>query len=173
MSHVSARAVPLLPCQSIDDAADVGEALGFEVSYRQSRPQPYVALRSEHGIELHYFVVPDLDPARSYGACLIAVSDPAAVLQRWTAGLIDHFGAVPTSGYPRLIAPRGATDAADESLVGFSLVDTAGNRIRVVREVQPADEAERPPVEAPDESLPAPDPSSAVVDLPPPPGMNS
>ncbi|MEK8228763.1 hypothetical protein NKG05_26365 [Oerskovia sp. M15] len=35
--------VPLLPCASIDEISDFATALGFEVTYRQTRPNPYLA----------------------------------------------------------------------------------------------------------------------------------
>ncbi|GAA2505777.1 hypothetical protein Ahu01nite_042670 [Winogradskya humida] len=58
--------VPLLPCGSIDDIADFYQALGFEVTYRQTKPNPYVAIRRED-LHLHFFGMPDFDAATSYG----------------------------------------------------------------------------------------------------------
>lgn len=162
MTPPRVRAVPLLPCRSIADVVDLAVALGFEITYEQADPQPYAALRDADGMELHYFVVPDLRPEDSYGAILIAVPDPAVLLDRWTSGLVDYFGAVPNEGFPRLIAPRGDTGA----LVGFSLVDPAGNRIRVVRDAEHEDVADEP--DLPDDPLAPPDPGSAVTSLPPP-----
>ena len=60
------RMIPLLPCASIDVIADFADALGFEVTYRQTRPNPYLALRRE-GIELHYFGMDGFRPEDSYG----------------------------------------------------------------------------------------------------------
>ncbi len=41
------RMIPLLPCASIDEIADFAAALGFTVTYRQIRPNPYLALRRD------------------------------------------------------------------------------------------------------------------------------
>jgi hypothetical protein len=38
------RAIPLLPCASIDEISKFTDHLGFRVTYRQVRPNPYVAL---------------------------------------------------------------------------------------------------------------------------------
>nr|WP_258545684.1 hypothetical protein [Micromonospora provocatoris] len=57
--------IPLLPCRSLDDVAPFYQALGFEVTYRQERPNPYLTLRRED-LHLHFFGMPQFDPADSY-----------------------------------------------------------------------------------------------------------
>lgn len=126
------RTVPLLPCGSIDEAAEFGEAIGFEISYQQGPPHPYLALRSPEGIELHYFEVRDFDPTSSHGSCLVIVADPVEVLSTWSAGLDRLFGTVPVRGIPRLLRPT--TRTSTDAFMGFSLVDVGGNRIRVVKD---------------------------------------
>ena len=37
------RTIPLLPCASIDEIAKYADHLGFRVTYRQVRPNPYMA----------------------------------------------------------------------------------------------------------------------------------
>lgn len=133
----SPRTVPLLPCGSIDEAAEFGTAIGFEVSYRQGPPNPYLALLSPGGIELHYFEVRDFDPATSHGSCLVIVANPVKVLATWSAGLDRLYGTVPVQGIPRLLRPTAQTSA--DAFLGFSLVDVGGNRIRVVKDVHHAD----------------------------------
>ncbi len=66
--------VPLLPCRSIDDIADFYRALGFQTTYRQQRPNPYVAIQRED-LHLHFFGIADFVPADSYGTCLVVVPD--------------------------------------------------------------------------------------------------
>jgi len=61
---VGERTVPLLPCPSIDEIADFYGCLGFTRTYRQQRPNPYVVLERED-IALHFFGMPDFDPATS------------------------------------------------------------------------------------------------------------
>lgn len=122
--------VPLLPCASIDEIGDFAAALGFEVTYRQTRPNPYLALRRE-GIDLHYFGIEGFRPEDSYGSCLVVVDDTEPLYDAWAAGLRAAHGRLPLSGFPRITRPRRRANA--DGLSGFSLVDPAGNWIRVVR----------------------------------------
>lgn len=39
------KVVPLLPCASIDDMLTFYTALGFEQTYRQTKPNPYLAMQ--------------------------------------------------------------------------------------------------------------------------------
>ncbi len=48
--------------------------LGFEITYRQTRPNPHLAVRRED-INLHFFGMDDYDPAQSYSTCLVIVAD--------------------------------------------------------------------------------------------------
>ncbi|MGB9011778.1 MAG: hypothetical protein WCB95_02810, partial [Aeromicrobium sp.] len=163
----SPRTVPLLPCGSIDEAAEFWSAIGFEVSYRQGPPHPYLALRSPSGIELHYFEVRNFSPATSHGSCLVIVTDPVTVLAQWSAGLDRLYGTVPVQGIPRLMRPTTQTSA--DAFMGFSLVDVGGNRIRVVKDaqidhvdddlaVQPIDVVMNPSVPTPPEPVAEPEP---------------
>ncbi len=122
--------VPLLPCASIDEIGDFAAALGFEVTYRQTRPNPYLALRRE-GIDLHYFGIEGFRPEDSYGSCLVVVDDTEPLYDAWAAGLRAAHGRLPLSGFPRITRPRRRANA--DGLSGFSLVDPSGNWIRVVR----------------------------------------
>ncbi|MFD6091938.1 hypothetical protein ACFWGN_07445 [Oerskovia sp. NPDC060338] len=122
--------VPLLPCASIDEIGDFAAALGFEVTYRQTRPYPYLALRRE-GIDLHYFGIEGFRPEDSYGSCLVVVDDTEPLYDAWAAGLRAAHGRLPLSGFPRITRPRRRANA--DGLSGFSLVDPSGNWIRVVR----------------------------------------
>lgn len=40
--------IPMLPCADIDEIAEFMTALGFTVTYKQTRPNPFVALEG-HG----------------------------------------------------------------------------------------------------------------------------
>ncbi|MFE4464648.1 hypothetical protein ACFRCR_05935 [Oerskovia sp. NPDC056781] len=122
--------VPLLPCASIDEIHDFAVALGFEVTYRQTRPNPYLALR-RGGIDLHYFAMDGFRPEDSYGSCLVVVDDTEPLYEAWAAGLRTVYGKLPLSGLPRITRPRRRANAG--GLSGFSLVDPAGNWLRVVR----------------------------------------
>lgn len=149
----SPRTVPLLPCGSIADVERFATAIGFEVSFRQGPPHPYLALRSGDGIEVHYFEVLGFDPATSHGSCLVVVPDPVVILHRWSSGLDRLYGAVPVQGIPRLLRPTARTST--DRFQGFSLVDVGGNRIRVVRDAATDDEE---PIVVAAAGRPAPEP---------------
>lgn len=68
------KTVPCLPCRSIDEIEEFYGALGFTRTHYQVRPNPYVALQPED-LHLHFFGIPDFDPADSYGSCLVIVPD--------------------------------------------------------------------------------------------------
>ena len=122
------RMIPLLPCASIDEIADFAGALGFTVTYRQVRPNPYLALRRED-IELHYFGIEGFRPENSYGTCLVIAPDPKRLFDAFADGLRFRYGRLPLSGFPRITRPRRRKNA--DGFTGFSLVDPGGNWIRV------------------------------------------
>lgn len=119
-------AVPLLPCASIDDMQTFYSALGFQRTYRQARPDPYLAM-SLDDIELHFFGMPDFDPANSYGSCILP--DTASLHRAFSDGLRAAYGKVPLSGIPRMTRPRPRKNA--EGLSGFTVIDPGGNWIRI------------------------------------------
>jgi hypothetical protein len=120
--------VPLLPCGSIDDIADFYLVLGFEQAFRQTRPNPYLALRRED-LQLHFFGMPGFDPEKSYGSCLVYVPDTGALYEAFAAGMRAAHGKLLISGIPRMTRPRKRTNAG--GLAGFTLVDPGGNWIRI------------------------------------------
>ncbi|WP_246646319.1 hypothetical protein [Nonomuraea ceibae] len=65
--------IPCLPCCCLDDVLPFYTALGFDVTYRKERPNPYAAVR-RGGIELHSFGVPEFDPAESMGNVIVQVN---------------------------------------------------------------------------------------------------
>lgn len=123
--------VPILPCSSIDEMGDFYLHLGFEVTYRQLRPNPYLALR-RGGVELHYFGMDGFKPEDSYGSCLVLVKDTEPLFEEFAAGLRAQFGKLPLTGFPRITRPRRRKNAGN--LSGFSLIDPSGNWIRVMSE---------------------------------------
>ncbi|GLZ31119.1 hypothetical protein Lesp02_33070 [Lentzea sp. NBRC 105346] len=116
--------VPLLPCPDIDEITDFYRALGFTPTYRQSRPNPYVALQRDD-INLHFFGMPRFDPAQSYGSCLVIVDDTQELYEAFAQGMRAEFGKVLVAGIPRMTRPRPGR--------GFSVVDPGGNWIRIVK----------------------------------------
>ena len=56
---------PILPCPHIDEAIAFYEALGFERTYRQVRPNPYAVVAYED-LTIHLAGIDGFDPATSY-----------------------------------------------------------------------------------------------------------
>lgn len=120
--------VPLLPCRDVDEIAAFYGVLGFKITYRQQRPNPYVALRRED-LHLHFFGMPDFDPADSYGSCLVLVEDIGALHRAFADAMRAAYGKVLVAGVPRMTRPRVRRNM--DGLTGFSIVDPGGNWIRV------------------------------------------
>jgi hypothetical protein len=123
--------VPLLPCPDIDEIASFYEMLGFEITYRQTRPNPHVALKRED-INLHFFGMDGFDPEQSYGTCLVIVEDTAPLYEAFAEGMRQKHGKVLVSGIPRMTRPRLRNDR----YTGFSVVDPGGNWIRINKAAQ-------------------------------------
>ena len=122
--------VPMLPCADIDEMAEFWTSLGLAVTYRQVRPNPYLALQ-RNGIDLHYYGMDQIDPELSHSSCAIVVPDTAPLYELFASGLRTRYGRVPIKGVPRITRPRHRANNA--GLSGFSLVDPAGNWVRVTR----------------------------------------
>ncbi|MGW0533404.1 VOC family protein [Streptomyces sp. NPDC003032] len=121
-------AIPQLPCRSIDEVTTFYEALGFTTTYRQTRPNPYIALRRED-LEMHFFAIEGFDPTDSYGACAVYVPDTGVLHRAFADGLRRVYGKVPASGIPRVTTPRKRKN--DGRRTGFTMVDPGGNWIRI------------------------------------------
>ncbi|RLK59863.1 hypothetical protein [Actinokineospora cianjurensis] len=118
--------IPGLPCRDLDDVVPFYTALGFEVTYRQQRPNPFASIQ-RGGIYLHFFAVEGFDPADSMGSVVIVVADTEVLHAAFAAGLRAAFGKVPVSGIPRMTRPRRKQGMS----AGFSVVDPGGNWLRI------------------------------------------
>lgn len=125
----TASVIPALPCRDLDDTLPFYRALGFEVTYRQERPNPYAAVQ-RGDIELHLFGVPGFDPAESMGTVIVLVPDTGELHAAFAAGLRAAFGRVPVSGIPRMTRPRRMQGTRG----GFMVVDPGGNWLRISRQ---------------------------------------
>ena len=101
----------MLPCTSIDEMAEFGQLLGLQVTYRQVRPNPYLALEGADGLVLHYFALEGLAPEDSYSTCGVVVDDPGRLFDEFAAGLRAKYGKLPLTGYPRITRPRRRKNA--------------------------------------------------------------
>ncbi|MFH8409256.1 VOC family protein [Streptomyces sp. NPDC018019] len=135
-------AIPQLPCRSIDDVITFYEALGFSTTYRQTRPNPYIAMRRED-LEMHFFAIEGFDPTDSYGACAVYVPDTGALHRSFADGLRAAYGKVPVSGIPRITAPRKRKN--DGRRTGFTMVDPGGNWIRIFTAKETPEPTAAPP----------------------------
>jgi catechol 2,3-dioxygenase-like lactoylglutathione lyase family enzyme len=122
----TAITIPILPCVELDDSISFYEALGFNRTYRQLRPNPYAVVELDE-IRIHLFGLDDFDPETSYGSAIIAASDPDALYEDFASGLRGRFGKLPSSGIPRILRPR----KRHGTVRGFSVVDPGGNWLRV------------------------------------------
>jgi len=126
----------------LDDIVDFYAALGFEVTFRQQRPNPYVCLK-RGGLDLHFFGLAQLDPEASLGNVLVLVPDAGALFNEFAEGLRARYGRLPTAGIPRITRPRRKQGISG----GFSVVDPGGNWLRVSstsEQVQQAEDRELP-----------------------------
>lgn len=120
------RTYPCLPCRDLDEAITFYEALGFQRTYRQLKPNPYAVVNYEE-IHIHLFGMEHFNPADSYGTVIIVVPDPDALYQTFAAGLRKAYQKLPAAGIPRLLRPRKRFG----TVRGFSVVDVGGNWLRV------------------------------------------
>ncbi|MEU8273514.1 glyoxalase [Microbispora bryophytorum] len=125
--------VPLMPCASVDETLAFYEALGFEATYKQSKPYVYLALRWS-GFELHFGPAPKgLDPAREEsGGCLVMVDAVASYHAAFVAAMRRVYGKVLSSGLPRITRHRPGASR-------FTLIDPSGNSIIFIQRDEPAE----------------------------------
>lgn len=117
--------IPLLPCRAINEMLEFYQALGFEVTYQQTRPNNYLAVQ-RGGIELHFFSMRDYQPADSYSTCYVVTTDVDRLYQAFTDGLRQKYGRLPSAGIPRVIPLKNKTGRRE-----FIVVDPGGNWIRI------------------------------------------
>ncbi|MGI2294449.1 bleomycin resistance protein [Paenibacillus sp. GXUN7292] len=118
-------AIPIFPCRSIDEHLDFYQALGFELTYRQAKPNLYACVR--HSIvELHFFVLKQLEPSNSYSMCYVSVPDVDSVYKEFCGNLKKIYQKVPSQGFPRITKLNNL--AEDRR---FNLIDPAGNRLLI------------------------------------------
>ncbi len=125
--------VPLMPCASVEETLAFYEALGFEATYKQSRPYVYLALRWS-GFQLHFGPAPkDLDPTREgSGSCLVMVDAVAPYHAAFVAAMRRVYGKVLASGVPRITRYRPGASR-------FTLIDPSGNSILFIQRDEPAE----------------------------------
>ncbi|MEV4656951.1 glyoxalase [Micromonospora sp. NPDC049301] len=125
--------VPLLHCVSPEETLAFWRALGFEVTYEQTKPYVYLAFQWS-GFALHYDRAPSgLDPsAENTGGCLVMVDAVAAYHAAFTEAMRRAYGKVLVKGLPRMTRYRAGASR-------FSVVDPSGNTIIFIQRDEPVD----------------------------------
>ncbi len=101
-----------------------------------ARPNPYVVVR-RGGIELHFAGIDGFDPEQSYGWCIVAVDDTAALFEEFAQGMRAVHGKLLLAGIPRITRPRKWKNTGDAT--GFTVVEPGGNWIRTFKTKEPGD----------------------------------
>ncbi len=123
--------VPLLPCVSAEEILEFYRALGFEVTYEQTRPYLYLAFHWS-GFDLHYGRAPKgLDPAlENSGGCLVMVDAVAPYHAALTQAMRRAYGRVLAKGLPRITRHRPGASR-------FTLMDPSGNSLIFIQRGEP------------------------------------
>lgn len=133
--HPAPRAIPALPCVSLDDTLAFWTALGFVVTYRQKAPHAYGVVARD-GYDLHFFGLKGLDPAAGFSTCLVLMPEVEALHAEFLESLRKALGRSPTKGFPRISRMRPGQTR-------FTLTDPNGNSVIFIKYgVEDSDEAE-------------------------------
>lgn len=120
------KAIPILPCQTIQPVTDFYTALGFEVTFLQKSPNPFATV--ERGeISLQFFGMKKYDPRGSYSTCYIVTDDVDGLYEAFRAGLKAAYGKIPSRGLPRI----GPLKDMSYGVRQFLMTDPGGNCIRI------------------------------------------
>ncbi|WP_033319263.1 bleomycin resistance protein [Streptomyces yerevanensis] len=120
------KTIPILPCRTIQPVLDFYTALGFEVTFQQTSPNPYAVV--ERGdIELQFFGLKRYEPTESYSTCYVLTDDVDGLHESFRTGLKEAYGKIPTRGLPRI----GALKDMSYGMRQFLVTDPGGNCIRI------------------------------------------
>ncbi|MCA1008382.1 glyoxalase [Rhodococcus hoagii] len=125
--------VPVLPCVSVEETLEFYQALGFTVTYEQTRPYIYLVLEWS-GVALHFGTPPkDIDPSREDGGCCLVLVDAVAPYHaEFTRAMRAAYGKVLAKGRPRITRYRPGASR-------FTVVDPSGNSIIFIQRDEPAE----------------------------------
>ncbi len=126
---INETTIPMLPCVSIDESMEFYRALGFEVTYQQTRPNPYAVVR-RGGVQLHFFGLKGLKPEEGYSSCLVIVPEVEQLHKVFADALRKAYGKLPVAGFPRLARMKKGQSR-------FNVVDPAGNWLRFIKQKAP------------------------------------
>jgi len=123
--------VPLLHCLAPQETLAFWRALGFAVTYEQTRPYLYLAFRWSN-IDLHYGRPAEgVDAAQeNTGGCLVFVDAVAPYHAAFAAAMRGAYGKVLSTGLPRITRFRPGASR-------FTIMDPNGNSIVFIRRDEP------------------------------------
>jgi catechol 2,3-dioxygenase-like lactoylglutathione lyase family enzyme len=122
-------AIPVFPCASPDETLEFYQALGFEVTHRQTKPYVYLAVK-RGGFDLHFHGGGKPDPEGRSATCLVMVDEVGPHHRAFATALKEKLGRVPTAGLPRITRLR-------EGQSRFTVVDPNGNSIIFIARDEP------------------------------------
>ncbi|MFI0448400.1 hypothetical protein [Actinomadura sp. 6N118] len=120
------KTTPIFPCRSIDDCWAFYEALGFELTFRQTRPNPCIAVQ-RGDIELQFFGLKAHDPNMGLFMCYVMTTEVDALYEAFRGGLKASLGRIPTRGLPRI----GRLGDMSYGVRQFLVTDPDGNQMRI------------------------------------------
>jgi hypothetical protein len=125
--------VPLLPCVTPEETLAFWRALGFKVTYEQTKPYLYLAFRWS-GFDLHYGRAGiGVDPTKeTTGGCLVMVNAVAPYHAAFTEAMRRTYGKVLSKGLPRITRYRPGASR-------FTVMDPSGNSIIFIRRDEPTE----------------------------------
>ena len=117
--QIDDRAIPTLPCRSINATSEFYKRLGFEGGAHEFNSEYGIFIRG--AVELHFFTHRELLPAESSAGCYIRVLEVESFYAACSAlGL-------PSAGIPRM-------DRLEDKPWGlreFAIIDPDGNLLRI------------------------------------------
>ena len=116
------RTYAILPSRELDESLAFYTALGFKVTYRQLKPNPYAVVALED-IQIHLGGIAGFNPADSYASVIVVVPDPDELYHAFAARLRATYGKLPAAVIPRLLRPRKRYG----TVRGFTAIDPGGN----------------------------------------------
>ena len=125
--------VPMLPCVAPEETLAFWRALGFAVTYEQTKPYLYLAVRWR-GFELHYGrASSNVDPSlENTGGCVVMVDTLAPYHSAFTEAMRRTYGKVLAKGLPRITRYRPGASR-------FTVMDPSGNSIIFIQRDEPAE----------------------------------
>jgi catechol 2,3-dioxygenase-like lactoylglutathione lyase family enzyme len=115
------RAVPILPSRNLDESLAFYSRLGFETRGAPHARWDYLII-GRGGIELHFYLDPDVDPLLTAANCYLRVTDADALYAEWDAIGVPSDPATGSRLQPPVDTEYGLRELA--------LVDPSGNLLR-------------------------------------------